>query len=129
MLRIPDEIWVVGESLVRRKIPILFVPKPLRMAIKKIKLCTIIVEGGMDIILLCNRSQSSVVKLPDCSRWLRDGCYLDLISRPSAVHMFIQTIMEKIVSIATARVRWTNPHGISRFNGCIRPPRHLRVRE
>ena len=83
------------------------------MAVEKNKLRAFIVQGGMDVVLLCNRRETAIFEQPDGGGRLSDDGQFDLITGTQSVDVFIETVVEQIIAIAPARIGRTDPDGIS----------------
>lgn len=116
---LPDEAWIVCDALVGLEIPILDILRPCDMAIEKNELRALAVQGGMDIVLLHNRGNPAVVEKPDDGGRYSDESYFDLLPRAQSVDVFVETIMEQLVSIAPARIARADPDRISRIDVLI----------
>lgn len=97
------------------------------MAIEKSELRAGTMKVGVDVVLLRNGGQFTVVKEPDGQRRTWQRGEFNLIAGPSAINMLIEAVMEQVIAIAAARVGWANPDRAARVNRGIGAPGHLTV--
>ena len=110
--RHPDPVRVVGDAFLVFKIPIFGVLEPRDVGIQKNELRAVIVQVGVNIVLLSNGSNAAVVKKPDRYSASADRAESYLIC---AADIFVETIMEQIVPIGPARIAGANPDGMSQI--------------
>src|SRR6185369_15382429 len=95
----PNERGIVRAAFVRGKIPVGGVLESSRMAVKEGELGPAAVEVGMNEVGCANGRQILAVKQPDGHRVVfHRGDFDWAITRASAVDVFVEAIMEKVVS-------------------------------
>ena len=81
----------------------------------------------MEIVLLGDCSESLIVKKPNQLPGGKEGLDADLVARPPAVDVLVETVMEKVQPIAPSRIARTQPGGAGQSDLRIGPPRGLVV--
>ena len=99
----------------------------LGMPIEKSEVGAPAVKIRVNIILLCHRSQLSIVKQPDGTRRLGNRAQFSLRAGTPPVNMFIKTIMKQVDAVASPGIGWTNPDAPPERQVRIGAPWHLRV--
>src|SRR5258705_10584005 len=64
-LRNPNQLCIICSPALGREIPVIDIPEPPGVAIEKSKLCAVIVQVGVDVVLLSDARKASVVKQPN----------------------------------------------------------------
>src|ERR1035438_9965575 len=85
---IPDQARIVRDAFAVLKIPIFRILKTREVAVEKNKLRAFIVQGGMDVVLLCNRRETAIFEQPDGGGRLSDDGQFDLITGTQSVDVF-----------------------------------------
>src|ERR1700745_2766716 len=96
------------------------------MAIQKSKLCAVIVEIGMDVVLLGNPGKATVIEEPHshgCAPYRSD--FHRAVINAGAIDVVIETIMKKVDAVAALGIGGTNPDGASNSRQSVGAPRHL----
>lgn len=99
----------------------------LGMPVEKSEVGAPAVKIRVNIILLCHRSQLSIVKQPDGTRPLGNRAQFSLRAGTPPVNMFIKTIMKQVDAVASPGIGWTNPDAPPERQVRIGAPWHLRV--
>ena len=107
-LRNPDQVGVVRDSFVGDEVPVLLVAEPLRVAIEESEMGALVVQIGMNVVLLGHRGELAVVKQPDRRDRPEDAGDFRLIARAAAVDVFVEAIVEEVVAVAAAGTTITN---------------------
>jgi hypothetical protein len=81
----------------------------------------------MDIVLLSNGRQFSIIEKPHRSGWMRDWGLLDLVAGADPIDVLVQTIVEQMIPIASARVGGTNPNRAAMVDRRVVVPGHFPV--
>lgn len=97
------------------------------MSVQKQEVGSVGVKVGVNVVLLCHRRFLSVVKKPDERMRRRQGGHFDVIARTAPIDQTIEAVMEKVGSIASPLVGWTEPDRSREGNGGIGAPRQFVV--
>ena len=85
-------------------------------------------QVGVNIIFLGHGCELPIIEKPNDRLGVSDPRKPHLIARADSVDVFVETIMEQIISIAAARVGRAYPDRSPRILARIGSPRHFQVR-
>ena len=108
-LRNPDDVRIIQPAFVSFEIPIFCIFEARGVAVQKADVRAVIVEIGMDVVLLGYSGLLAIVEQPHDAHRLADGAQLNLVRCASAIDVLIQTIMKKVRAIASAGISGTDP--------------------
>src|SRR6266404_5726761 len=123
----PEQARIIGSAGVFGEVPIFLVLKPRSMAVEKGELRAAVVQVGVYIVLLGDSGEFAIVEEPDDTKWLTDGGESDLIARAGPVYMLVETIVEKVVSVAAPGIGGANPERTAWIDLVIDTPGHFAI--
>ena len=113
---------MVGQAFIGFEVPVAGIWVVTDLAIEEEEVGSAFMEIGMNVVLLGDGCKLAVIKEPDGGRGFADVAYIGPTSAAASIDMFVETVVEKVVAIASSGVGGTNPRGGDGLDGLVGPP-------
>ena len=119
---------MVRQAFVGLKVPIARIGIVTDVTIEEEEVGSAFMQIGMDVVLLGDSRQLTVIEEPDGGAGFADVADIRPTSAAASIDVFIEAIVEKVVAVASTGVGGANPRGRTRLDRRVGSPGGIGIR-